>query len=125
MDAMQFPNPAGYDQLAKGAMRTSFTRDAARRLGQAAADPERAREAAAGFESAFLHRLLDAMRATIPDAGLFESSSMGQYEDMFFFHLAETVAEHGGLGLGRQVYQQMIQHYNEPAATEIHTEEWK
>ena len=65
MDAMQFPNPAGYDQLAKGAMRTSFTRDAARRLGQAAADPERAREAAAGFESAFLHRLLDATRGSL------------------------------------------------------------
>lgn len=87
----------------------------ARRLAALDADTEatqfslkRAHEIAKGFESMFLHRLLAAMKETIQDSDLMGDGISKQYKDIFWFHMAEMMAEGGGTGLGEQVYRDIL-----------------
>ena len=61
-------------------------------------------EAARGFESMLLHRLVGAMKQTIPESGLLDAGGIGgQVRDLFWFYLAEEMGRRGGLGLARQL----------------------
>jgi len=72
-----------------------------------AADVARGLEAARGFESILLHRLVEAMRETIPDGGLLSSPTGRQVEGLFWFYLAQEMAEKGGIGLWKDLARKL------------------
>ncbi|MFO8012992.1 MAG: rod-binding protein [Phycisphaerae bacterium] len=67
-------------------------REAARGLG-----------AARDFEAVLLHRMMESMRRTVPDGGLFSSPATRQMEGLFWFYLAQEVARKGGIGLWKDL----------------------
>jgi flagellar protein FlgJ len=73
-------------------------------------DDERLRSAAKALEGVFLSYMFKAMRATVPEGGLFEHS---QGEEMFTAMLDERLAEittaTSNGGLGDQLYEQLRQ----------------
>ncbi len=62
-----------------------------------------AEQAAKDFESVLIYKLLDEMRKTIPDSGLLDSAASEQMEGIFWLHLAQEVADKGGLGLWKEL----------------------
>lgn len=72
-------------------------------------------KAAKDFESVLLHKLLEEMKRTIPDSGLLSSGTTRQVQDLFWFHLAEELAEGGGLGLHKQLQQSLGSGRPDPA----------
>lgn len=66
------------------------------------------RQAARALEGVFLNQLFQAMRATVPESGLFESSS-GQeiFETMFDEHMSGVMAQQSENGLGDLLYDQL------------------
>lgn len=75
-------------------------------LAQAAAQRAKASEAAKDFESVLLGRLMDEMKRTIPDSGLLSSGVTKQMQDMFWMYLSQDLADKGGLGLWKDVYNE-------------------
>ena len=67
-----------------------------------------AEQAARDFESVLLLRLMEEMRRTVPDSGLLSTGAGRQIEDIFWYYLAQDVAEGGGLGLWQQLLRQGI-----------------
>jgi Rod binding domain-containing protein len=59
------------------------------------------------FESVLLDQVLQQMKATIPDGGLFEDSSNQQIQGMFYSFLAQDVSQKGGMGLWKQLSRQL------------------
>lgn len=77
------------------------------RLRQAARQgKDAAVQAAKDFESILLHKLLKEMKDTIPDGGMLGDATSDQVKDIFWLYLAEELADQGGLGLWKQIYQQ-------------------
>ncbi len=68
---------------------------------------EQAKQVAKDFESVLLHKLLDAMKKTVPESNLFETGISKQFQDIFWLHLAQEMADQGGLGIWKMIYQQM------------------
>ena len=68
-----------------------------------------AEKAAKDFESVLLYRLLEEMKRTIPESGLLETGISKQVQDIFWFYLAQDMADKGGIGLGKELYRQMNQ----------------
>jgi Rod binding domain-containing protein len=64
-------------------------------------------KAAKGFESILLHRIMEEMRKTVPDSGLLESGVSDQVQGLFWFYLAQDVADKGGLGLAKELARQL------------------
>lgn len=60
-------------------------------------------QAARQFEAVLLYRLLLEMKRTIPESGLLESGITDQTMDLFFMHLADQLAQGGGMGLWREL----------------------
>lgn len=66
------------------------------------------RQVAAEFESIFIHLLLQGMRRTVPEGGLIEKSFAAEtYENMYDEHLAQTMAQAGGMGLADMIVDQL------------------
>ena len=86
--------------------------DALRRLAGPDAKPtDRAVEQAAkGFESVLLEKLMDSMQETIPDSGLLGDGTSKQVQGMFWSFLAQDMANKGGIGLWKELYRQWTQH---------------
>jgi Rod binding domain-containing protein len=63
-------------------------------------------QAAKDFESVLLQRLTEEMSHTIPDSGLLEDTGAEQVQSMFWGFLAEHVADQGGMGLWKDLYEQ-------------------
>jgi len=63
-------------------------------------------QAAKDFESVLLHQLLEQMAQTVPDAGLLSSAMSRQVQSMFWSHLAGEIANQGGMGLWKGLYEQ-------------------
>ena len=60
------------------------------------------------FESIVINSLFQQMRKTIPDEGILErSSDMELYREMLDMEIAREMSRKGGLGLGRQIYEQL------------------
>jgi len=70
-------------------------------------DAVKAEKVAKDFEAILLHRLMEEMRRTIPKSGLLETGSSGQMESLFWFYLAQEVAEKGGIGLWKDLSRTM------------------
>lgn len=63
--------------------------------------------AAKDFESVLLGKLVDEMKNTIPEGGLFDTGISKQIGDLFWHYLAKDLGEKGGLGLWKEIYKQM------------------
>jgi len=64
-------------------------------------------QAARDFESVLLNRLLAEMKKTIPESGLFETSTSGQMRDLFWMFLSRELSDKGGIGLWKEIYRQL------------------
>ena len=82
----------------------------ARSLGKQGArgDLKAAEKAAKDFESVLLYKLMEEMRRTVPESELLESGASRQIEGIFWYYLAQEVADGGGLGLWKDVYKDMV-----------------
>ncbi|MEW5724671.1 MAG: rod-binding protein [Thermodesulfobacteriota bacterium] len=68
----------------------------------------RLKKACADLESLFLTTLIQAMRQTVPDAGLLpEAVGADVYQSIADQRLAEYLGQAGGLGLGRTIFEQV------------------
>jgi hypothetical protein len=62
------------------------------------------------FESVLLTKLFDQVQASIEDSGFDDEDSGGQQvRGMFWLYLAQDVADKGGLGLWKDIYQHIKQ----------------
>ena len=77
------------------------------------------KKATEDFEAIFLTMMFKNMRNTVPDGGLMEKSfGRGIYEEMQDEQMAEEISASGGVGLAKELYQQLSQQrgYEEAAA---------
>ncbi|MEW9123135.1 MAG: rod-binding protein [Thermotaleaceae bacterium] len=71
-------------------------------------DEKKLMDACKQFEAVFVNMLLKNMRNTIPDGGFIEKSYQREvFEGMLDEKLAEQIAGGQGIGLARQMYNQM------------------
>ena len=79
-------------------------------LGKAAGRPasaDQAEKVAKDFESVLLHKVMEEMRRTVPQSGLLSNGISKQVEGIFWYYLAQEVADQGGTGLWKDIYRQM------------------
>ncbi len=84
------------------------------------------KQATEDFEAIFLTMMFKNMRNTVPDGGLMEKSfGRGVYEEMQDEKMAEEIAQNGGVGLAKDLYQQLSRQmgYEEAAASVAKTAE--
>lgn len=62
-------------------------------------------QAAKDFESVLLGKLLDEMKNSIGEWGFEESSASKQTNGIFWLFLSRHLADNGGLGLWKDIYQ--------------------
>jgi Rod binding domain-containing protein len=62
-------------------------------------------QVAKDFESVLLGRVLDEMKNTVGDWGFGEDGSCQQIQGIFWLYLARDVANSGGVGLWKDIYQ--------------------
>ena len=68
--------------------------------------PEQKKEQIAkDFESILLSKLLDEMKSSIGDWGFEESAASEQIQGIFWLYLGRHLANNGGLGMWRDIYQ--------------------
>jgi len=77
------------------------------RLIRAGTDAAKSEKVAKDFEAILLHRMMDEMRRTIPKSGLLDSAVSRQMEGLFWFYLAQEMAEKGGIGLWKDLSRSM------------------
>ncbi|WP_231702180.1 rod-binding protein [Desulfoplanes formicivorans] len=83
------------------------------RLGDNADSEKQLREAAQGFESIFIGKLWERMRATVPKDNYLHSKEEEFYLSMFDRELSRKMAEAGGLGLGKMLYDSLKDKLNQ------------
>lgn len=66
---------------------------------------EEKRQIAKDFESVLLNKLLDEMKNTIGDWGFDEDGASEQVQGIFWLYLARHIADNGGFGLWKDIYQ--------------------
>jgi Rod binding domain-containing protein len=66
---------------------------------------EKKKQAAKDFESVLLDKLLNEMKNSIVDWGLEKDATSKQTEGIFWLYLARDIANNGGLGLWKDIYQ--------------------
>jgi len=66
---------------------------------------EKKKQVAKDFESVLLTKLLDEMKNSIVDWGLDKDAASKQIHGIFWLYLARDVANNGGLGLWKDIYQ--------------------
>jgi Rod binding domain-containing protein len=59
------------------------------------------------FESVFINKLLDEMKNTIGDWGSEKDGAGKQIDDIFWSYLSQDIANNGGFGLGKNIYQSL------------------
>jgi Rod binding domain-containing protein len=65
------------------------------------------REACEGFESIFIQKMWEQMRATIPESNLLKGREEKFWQSMYDQELAKTMAGAGGIGLADMMYEQL------------------
>jgi Rod binding domain-containing protein len=66
---------------------------------------EKKEQIAKNFESVFIHKLLEEMKNTIEDWGFGEDKASEQVKGIFWMYLAQDIADKGGFGLWKDVYE--------------------
>jgi len=69
------------------------------------ASEDEKKQTAKDFESVLLSRLLDEMKRTIGDWGFDEDGAAEQIQGIFWLGLSSQLANDGGLGLWKDIYQ--------------------
>jgi len=59
------------------------------------------------FESVFLHKLLTAMRKTVPKSGLLDSFASDMYQSMMDEEIAKEMSTKKGMGMGEMIYNEL------------------
>jgi len=67
---------------------------------------EKRKKVATDFESVFIHEILKQMEETIPDSDTADQSSK-QVKSMYWSHMAQAIADEGGLGFWKEIYGAM------------------
>lgn len=68
---------------------------------------EKKKQAAKDFESVLLTKLLDEMKKSIVDWGSEKDGASEQIHGIFWLYLARDIANNGGLGLWKDIYQSL------------------
>ena len=71
------------------------------------ADEAQKKQTAKDFESLLIARILEQMKETIPKSPLAEDGAGEQVESIFWLYLGREIADKGGFGLWKQIYQTM------------------
>ncbi len=66
---------------------------------------EKKEQAAKDFESVLLNKLLDEMKNSIVEWGIEKDATSKQIQGIFWLYLARDIANNGGLGLWKDIYQ--------------------
>ena len=69
---------------------------------------EKKRQAAKGFESVLINKLLDQMKNTIGDWGFEKDGISKQVQGIFWLYLARDIANNGGFGVWKDIYQSLF-----------------
>ena len=69
-------------------------------------EDERCKKIARDFESIFIREILKRMKDTIPESEM-EDSSSKQIKSMYWSFMADAIADKGGFGLWKQIYEVM------------------
>ncbi|MDR2696689.1 MAG: rod-binding protein [Deltaproteobacteria bacterium] len=86
----------------------AFKMEAVRKNLMPPADKEKKlRESCEGFESIFIQKMWEQMRATIPESGLLKGREEKFWQSMYDQELAKTMAGAGGIGLADMMYEQL------------------
>ncbi len=64
-------------------------------------------EAAKGFESLLIGKLVESMKETVDESGLLEDEGSEQVQSMFWMHLSTVLSEQGGTGLWKDIYKSL------------------
>lgn len=59
------------------------------------------------FESVFINKLLEEMKSTIGNWGLEKDEASKQVDGIFWLYLAQDMADNGGLGMWKDIYQSL------------------
>ena len=59
------------------------------------------------FESVFLHKLLTAMRKTVPKSGLLDSFASDMYQSMMDEEISKEMSKNKGMGMGEMIYNDL------------------
>ena len=73
---------------------------------------------AKNFESVFISKLLDEMKNTIGDWGFEKDEDARQTEGIFWLFLARDMANNGGFGMWKDIYQSLTTSEQENITTE-------
>ena len=74
-------------------------------------DEGKLKKACEEFESIFVSQLFKVMRQTIPKSGLLDGGSQQDaYLSLFDEELSKSLAKKGGIGLGKILYQNIMNH---------------
>jgi len=68
---------------------------------------DKKKQAAKDFESVLLNKLLDEMKNSIVDWGSEKDGTSKQIQGIFWLYLARDIANNGGLGLWKDIYQSL------------------
>lgn len=101
LDGPGHPSPCALHRAMNEAARNvhGVSQDAQRR-------DEQQKQIGRDFESVLLTRLFDQVQASIADSGFDdEDSGAQQMRGLFWLHLARDVADKGGFGLWKDIYQ--------------------
>jgi Rod binding domain-containing protein len=66
---------------------------------------EKKKQVAKDFESVLLDKLINEMKNSIVDWGLEKDAGSKQTQGIFWLYLARDIANNGGLGLWKDIYQ--------------------
>jgi Rod binding domain-containing protein len=76
-------------------------------LGEGQNQDTKLKEAAQGFESIFMGKIWERMRATVPKDDYLHSKEEEFYLSMFDRELSQKMADAGGIGLGKMLYDSL------------------
>jgi len=79
---------------------------------------QKKKQLARDFESILIGKLLDQMKNTIGDWGLEEDGASKQIQGMFWLFMAREIANRGGFGLWKDIYQSLTSSQQANAQTE-------
>lgn len=68
-------------------------------------EDEKKKQAAKDFESVLIGKLLDQVESSIGSLGIEEDGTSSQIKGIFWMYLAHEIADKGGFGLWKDVYQ--------------------
>jgi hypothetical protein len=100
--------------------------DAGGEISSAARSDEQKQQAAKDFESVLLTKLFDQVQESIGGWGGLdeEDGAASQVHGLFWLYLARDVADKGGLGLWKDIYQHLTQMEGTAGAGELMNEEF-